>query len=472
VGKATNSKAAESAALTVLIVDDDEAVRDSLSRYLKSRGWHSRTASSADEALQLICNGVGDIVLSDICMPGKDGLTLLREIKAHNPAIEVLLSTAFSSEDLAIGALKAGAFDYFRKPLDGGLVVSALERTRRFHELRTENARLKAVIAKMSEGDLPHVVFGESRASQDVLGQIRKVAEVSTATVLLTGESGVGKEVAARLIHRIGHQDNSAPFVAMNCGGIPETLLESELFGHEKGAYTGAHTSAQGVFEMAKAGTVLLDEISEMSSQAQTRFLRVIEERRLRRLGGTREIDVSNTRVIATSNRDLKQCVRDGEFREDLYYRIQVAVIHIPPLRERKADILPLAYHFLEQASRAVDRKCHLSSTAEAALLCNDFPGNIRELRNLMERAVIFAPNPEISVADLGLPSLAAAVCECESGNPIEEPSLNLGTHEIALIRQALARHPDNIAAAARALGISSQALYRRLEKYGLQSLR
>ena len=458
----------EDVLLHVLVVDDAEAVRDSLSLFLKSKGWQTDTVSSADEALRVVREGRIDIVITDVRMPGKDGIQLLHEIKAEHADVEVLICTGFSNESLAIEALRAGAFDYFRKPLDGNEIAGALERTRRFKQLREENARLRAVIAKQSDSDLRDVVIGDTGGMQDVLTQVRRVAEIPTAPILLTGESGTGKEVVARLVHRFGHPPD-APFVALNCGGIAESLLESELFGHEKGAFTGAHRSIAGVFEMAKGGTVLLDEISEMSCAAQSRFLRVLEERRLRRLGGTREIDVSDTRVIAATNRDLKAMVKSGEFRQDLYYRIQVACIHVPPLRERRSEIVDLARHFLRRAERVAGRSFRLTDAAEQALLAYDYPGNVRELRNLIDRATIFTVGSEIGPENLvlGMDAVADASNSIFSGSD-GDAMPTLEASELNLIRRAVSHYPDNLSAAARALGISPQALYRRVEKFQL----
>ena len=495
--------AAQEPALTVLVVDDDEAVRDSLAEYLMSNGWQVDTAESAEAALAKVSDGIGDIVISDVRMPGMDGITLLSKLKALDPDIEVLITTGFSNESLAINALKAGAFDYFRKPLNGLEVATSLQRTRRVQQLTQENRRLKALLARVTQLDEIHSFVGISRQAQELLKRLEKVAASPGATVLLTGESGVGKEVAARMIHRFSRAEG-APFIAVNCGGLPESLLESELFGHERGAFTGAEKRVPGVFEMAMGGTVLLDEISEMSMQAQTRFLRILEDRRFMRLGGTREVRLEGTRIIAATNRDLNAMVDEGKFRRDLFFRISVAPIHIPPLRERPDDILPLAYHFLERFSKQNNRKYTLSPETERALRSYSFPGNARDMRNVIERACIFCETPVIRARDLGIP-LAPGIADDElpdmgaSANAFGETSapaparatdkpevdeaaatataprldsaqsLNLTNHEVGLICEALRRHPDNHSAAARSLGISPQTLYRKLEKYHLR---
>jgi transcriptional regulator with PAS, ATPase and Fis domain len=289
---------------------------------------------------------------------------------------------------------------------------------------------------------------------------------------LLTGESGVGKEVVARMIHRMS-RPVSAPFVPVNCGGLAETLLESELFGHEKGAFTGADRQIPGVFEMAKGGTVFLDEISEMSAAAQSRFLRVIEDRTVRRVRGTKEIGIENTRIITATNQDLQNLVATGKFRKDLYYRTMVAPIDIPPLRERPEDILPLAYYFLDRFSRDTNRTFRLSGRTDRALLASDFPGNIRDLRNMIERGTIFASRDIIEPEDMGLS------CDSVSGDviipealdePLAEPvSFSLADNEKHLIERAIEMHGDNHSATARSLGITPQALYRKIDKHGLR---
>lgn len=444
---------------TILIVDDDEAIRDSLSGYLEAEGWGVRTSASAADALAEVRKGDVDAVISDICMPGMDGLTLLRHLHETEPELEVLISTGFSTESSAIDALKAGAFDYFCKPIHGADISASLRRTRRLCELKRENRRLSALVERMSGDKQRHAFVGQSPTARHLLGQLQKVAAARHATLLLTGESGVGKEVAARCVHQLSCP--KGPFIPLNCGGIAETLIESELFGHERGAFTGADKQRPGIFEMAQGGTVFLDEISEMSLTAQSRLLRVLEERVLRRVGGSREISIADTRVIAATNRDLDACVQDGSFREDLYYRIMVAPINIPPLRDRRQDIPLLAQHFLDQLQARGLRNCSLSEAALAALSGADFPGNIRDLRNMIERATIFSGGDTLVPADFGLASEVATRLPSDAG-------LDLAANEKLLISSAIADHPGNHSAAARALGITPQALYRKVDKHGI----
>ncbi|HAR67217.1 MAG TPA: hypothetical protein DCR55_13535 [Lentisphaeria bacterium] len=445
---------------TILVVDDDEAVRDSLSGYLEAEGWTVKQAASGPEALEVVRTAAIDAVISDIRMPGMDGITLLKKLKELHSDVEVLITTGHSSEDTAISALKAGAFDYFRKPLEGQKISASLRRTKRLCELKQENHRLSALVERLNKGTDRCAFVGDSPAAKRLLGMIEKVSASPHSTVLVTGESGTGKEIAARLIHYLTN-GGEGPFMALNCGGVAETLLESELFGHERGAFTGADKRSPGIFEMAIGGTVFLDEIGELSMAAQTRLLRVLEERTVRRLGGQREVSVANTRVISATNRNLADCVEQGTFREDLYYRIQVAPILVPPLRERRQDIIPLALHFLQQLGQRIGRTWSLSESAHQALIQAEFKGNIRDLRNMIERGVIFADNDVIEPRDLGL------MIQGETRLP-DTGSYNLRDHEVMLLQAALKEHPGNHSAASRALGISPQALYRKIEKFGL----
>ena len=470
--------------LDVFIVDDDEAIRDSLTTYLVSLGVKVRTAINPVEALTVLKSSPTNIVITDIRMPQMDGIEFLQKLKErYGDEIEVLIITGHSNEGLAIEALKNGAFDYFRKPLHAREIIESLRRTKQFNELKKENKRLKACLKHVQEIDEKKVYMGQSPASRQMFSLLKRVSAVPETTVLLNGETGTGKEIAARYIHDESKNEES-PFIALNCGAIPETLIESELFGHEKGAFTGADKSRSGVFEMAKDGTVFLDEISEMSLAAQTRFLRVLEDRRFRRVGGTREMKMGKTRVIAATHRDLMQCVKDGTFREDLYYRVNVAQVTIPSLREREQDILELSEMFLEEICRRSKRKIKLNEAAKRALKKYEFPGNIRELRNLLERAVIFAQGASITAQDLGLEPLDDAVYEsevlevkheCEEvattrlAEVYQSDNLNLQEHERRLVEQALQETSGNHSQASRLLGITPQALYRKLDKYGLR---
>jgi len=448
----------------ILLVDDDEAIRDSLSFYLENSGWKIKAVDSAISALDMISEGYGDIIISDIKMPHMDGLTFLSKVKEVNPDLEVLMITGHSNEDLAVEALRNGAYDYFRKPLNAEEIITSLYRTRKFQRLKEENRNLKSILSSYNNNDRSPAFFGDSAKGQDLLKQLQRAAAAPNATILLTGESGVGKEVASRMLHSMSRNESS-PFIALNCGGLPENLLESELFGHERGAFTGADRLKPGVFEMAKEGTVLLDEISEMSMHAQSRFLRVLEERTFRRVGGSKEVSFEGTRIIAATNKDLEKMIEENEFRHDLYHRINIITIAIPPLRERQGDIVPLARYFLDIHGKKNGKILSLVNSAENALMKYEFPGNIRELRNMIERAVVFAQTDKITACDLGLKA------ELEAGDTsgLNMPeNLNLNDHEVMLIRFALQSAHGNHSAAARTLGITPQALYRKIEKYKL----
>jgi DNA-binding NtrC family response regulator len=395
-----------------------------------------------------------------------DGIHLLQQVKAEYPHTEVIIMTGKSTEEIAIRALKSGASDYFHKPIKGPEVLASLLRSERILHMRAQNTRLQALVTRLSGDGKPEGLFGQSEASQHLVERLRRVALSPDTTVLLIGETGSGKEIAARLLHQLTF-GKAAPFVAINCGGIAESLLERELFGHERGAFTGAESRTPGVFEMGLGGTVLLDEVTEMSFAAQSRLLRVLEDRTLRRLGGTTDIALGNTRVVATTNKDIAQLVADGSFREDLYFRLNVVPLHLPPLRERRSEIPHLASYFLARA----DRKLQLSPAAEAQLMNYDFPGNIRELKNLVEYAAIFCAGDTIEATDLA-PSLQSQPRQGAGVAPAPTTgttgSLSLVDNEILLIQEALRRNPNNHSATARALGITPQALYRKLKKFGL----
>ena len=449
----------------VLLVDDDEAIRDSLSFYLESSGWKIKALESPLEALEVVKEGFGDIVISDIKMPDMDGLTFLSKVKEVNPDLEVLMITGHSNEALAIEALKNGAFDYFRKPLNAEEIITSLYRTRKYQRLREENRKLQSILDGYNKEELP-TFFGESPKGQDLLKQLQRAASVDDATILLNGESGVGKEVASRMIHSLSRCKNK-PFVALKCGGLAENILESELFGHERGSFTGADKQKAGIFELGMGGTVLLDEISEMSLHAQSRFLRVLEERTFRRVGGAKEISFAGTRIIAASNKDLEKMVYEEKFRHDLYHRINTVSIKIPPLRERQGDIVPLSRYFLDDFGRRRGREFSLVKSAENALMKYKFPGNIRELRNMLDRATIFAQTDKITAQDLGL---KADLEEADVDAGLKMPdNLNLQDHEEMLIRAAMQKNPGNHSATARSLGITPQALYRKIEKFGIE---
>lgn len=454
------------ASIGVLIVDDDPVILDGLSGYLSLENWRVICVQSANEALAKLREGEIGFVITDISMQGMSGIDLLQRVRVQHPEIEVIIMTGIGNEEFAIQALRAGAVDYFHKPIRGPEVSASLMRSLRVMELKSRNSQLNALVSRYAHDQSAPDSLGQSTAAKKMQEQLRKVADISHTTLLLTGESGSGKEVAARMVHQAS-RPRDAPFVAINCGGISENLLERELFGHEKGAFTGADKRSPGVFEMAIGGTVMLDEISEMSLNGQASLLRVLEERKFRRVGGVSEVDLRKTRVIAATNKDLESLVQEKLFREDLYFRLNVVPVNIPPLRERREDILALADQFLQTTANGTS----VSFAAETRRLLEnyDYPGNIRELKNIVEHAAIFCDEGIIQPADLSFSKLGRQITSADgsqpSGGSIEE--LNLAESEIRLIRKALDQ-ASNHSAAARALGITPQALYRRLEKFAL----
>ena len=377
----------------VLVVDDDAAMRQMLAALFRDEGHAVAEAGSAAEALERAREVEFDAVLSDIRMPGRTGVELVGELRRLRPQTPVVLMTAFGSIDSAVEAIRAGAFDYITKPFEPDAVLLTLERALAHRALEEENRRLRrAVDRTASFGEL----IGESEAMREIFALIKKVAR-GRSSVLITGESGTGKEVVARTLHYHGARADK-PFIPINCTAIPEGLLESELFGHVRGAFTGAHTSKRGLFEKAGGGTLFLDEIGDLGLGLQSKLLRVLQDREIRPVGGTQSVPV-DVRIVAATNKDLEQAMAAGSFREDLYYRLAVIPIHIPPLRERPEDIPPLVDEYLRRHSDGAVRS--VSPAAMARLRAQPWRGNARELENLIERAVTLTESAEIDVADL-----------------------------------------------------------------------
>jgi two-component system response regulator FlrC len=442
----------------VLVVDDEEGIRSFITEVLEGEGLRVVQAPDGEAAARLLERESFHLMLSDLKMPRLDGMALLRRARAEQPEMEVIVLTAHGTVESAVEAMKLGAFDYLAKPLSGPdelrLVVSrALERRR----LREEHQRVRPV------GDEADAVVAQDPAMLAVLGELKKVA-VTDATVLLLGESGTGKEVAAHAVHRASRRSEGA-FVAVNCAALSDTLLESEMFGHEKGAFTGATAVKRGRFELADGGTLFLDEVAEIRPQLQAKLLRVLQERRFERVGGTRTLEV-DVRIIAATNRDLTLEMRNGRFREDLYHRLAVFPIRLPPLRARPGDVAPLAERLLARIARQLGRPAfHLDEEACARLAAYAWPGNVRELANVLERAAILADGPEITaqLLVLGLPATAAPPCE---------PAALDGTLEDLekqAIRRALAATSGNRKQAAARLGIGLRTLYDKLRAYGIE---
>jgi DNA-binding NtrC family response regulator len=445
---------------SLLVVDDDTAMREMLASLFREKGYPVEEAASADEALERAREAEFDAVLSDVRMPGRSGVELVGELRRFRPDVPVVLMTAFGSVDSAVDAMRAGAFDYITKPFEPQAVLLTLERALEHRELEAENRRLRrAVATSASLGDLK----GESPALAEIVALIKKVAGGSS-NVLITGESGTGKEVVARTLHYHGARA-SAPFVPINCTALPEGLLESELFGHVRGAFTGAHTSKRGLFEKADSGTLFLDEIGDMGPALQGKLLRVLQDREVRPVGGTTSVKV-DVRIVAATNKDLEVEMEAGRFREDLYYRLNVIPIHIPPLRERPEDIPALVDAFLRRHANGSERT--LSAAAVRRLAAQPWRGNARELENFIERVLALSDSAEIGVEDLRLETDVSG----PSANGTEE-SLRQAVAAGLSLREIEERYTDmvleqtggNKLRAAKILGIDRKTLYRRAER-------
>ena len=440
---------------SILIVDDELSVRKSLEHWFLEDGFEVATAKDGNEALEQLQDQVFDIYLVDIKMPGMDGITLQKRIMQIDKDAVVIIVTAYASVDTAVEALKNGAFDYVTKPIDPDDMSHMIRNALKQKNLTEENIRLKE---KLSELNPKAKIIGESLEMQRVFEMIDQVAEADS-NVLIRGESGTGKEVVARAIHTQSPR-RYFPIVAVNCGSIPETLLESELFGHEKGAFTGAQYRRKGKLEMADGGTLFLDEIGDISPKMQVDLLRVIESRAFTRLGGNEEIH-SDFRLICATHKNLEQLVEEGDFRKDLYYRINVFSIFIPPLRERRADIVPLANHFITKYAQSMAKpERTLAPAAKELLLQHDWPGNVRELENAIERAMVVGKEEEIRLDDLPLQ------LKQENADP---DKLSLESMEKKHIQRVLKEMDGNVTQSAKVLGIDRVTLYNKIKKYEIQ---
>jgi DNA-binding NtrC family response regulator len=439
----------------IFIVDDELSVRTSLEEWFLEDGFNVVTAESAEDALNKMHSGPFDLILLDIKMPGMDGITLQKKIVEIDPQAIIIIITAYASVDTAVEALKTGAYDYITKPFDPENLSNLVNNALRQKNLTEENIQLKEKISELSSVD---DMVGESDEIKRVFELVHTVSETDS-TVLIRGESGTGKELVARAIHSHSKR-RYFPIVAVNCGAIPETLLESELFGHEKGAFTGAQYRRKGKIELANGGTLFLDEIGDISAKMQVDLLRVFESKCFSRLGGNEEIQV-DFRLICATNKNLEKLVEDESFREDLYYRINVFSIFIPPLREHRTDILPLARHFVQKYSRSMGKpEKHITSEVEEMLLGYPWPGNVRELENAIERAMVIGKKSEINLQDLPLHL---------NGSPkISENAISLGEIEKQHIEKILKDTNGNVTRAASLLGIDRVTLYNKIKKYGI----
>jgi len=450
-------------ALKILIVDDEEPARQGLTALLARWGYDVDEAGDGQEALAKAAAGLPSVVLSDLVMPKMDGLELLRALKTDVPFASVILLTGQGSIDTAVTAMREGAYDYLTKPVDVArlrlLIPKAAERGEALREVALLRRRLSQV---WGMGRL----VGTSAGMQEVYRLI-EVAAPTTAPVLISGESGTGKELVARTLHDLSPRAKG-PFVAVNCAAIPETLLESEIFGHEKGAFTGALERRPGCFELAHEGTIFLDEIAEMNPGTQAKFLRILQDGTVRRLGGRTEIKV-DVRVLAATSKDPVKAIQEGSFREDLYYRLNVVSLVMPPLRERRDDIPALVQAFMEEFNARYDKHIRaLDESVLSGLVAQSWPGNVRELRNTLERAIIVCENDTILPKHIPpSPSLRVA----DPGDGPDSVSFRVGTSledaEKALILKTLAANGNNKTRAADVLGISLKTLHNKLKTYG-----
>ena len=437
----------------VLVVDDEQLVRESLRDWLTESGYEVFTAENGSQALELIEKERLGIVLADLVMPGMDGIELMKRAKETHPNVAVIIITAYGSITTAIAAMKEGAYDYIEKPFCPERMELLVEKLVEHQNLVEENISLRQ---RLEDRHHFENIIAKSHKMQQVIEVIKTVAR-SNASVLIVGDTGTGKELVARAIHSQSHRRDK-PFVAVSCAALPESLLESELFGHERGAFTGAVAQRKGRFELAHRGTLFLDEIGEISANMQVHLLRVLEEKDITRVGGTEPVKV-DTRLVSATNKDLKMAVKEGRFREDLYYRLNVVTIELPPLRERREDIPLLAQHFL--AKFAVENQKEISAFSPEAMdfiMNYHWPGNVRELENAIERAVILAKDNVITLAELPQEHLA----------PLPSSLRDLREVEREHILGVLAQTGGNYSEAARILGVTRMTLYNKAKAFGM----
>jgi len=441
--------------VNIMVVDDEEIVRDSLTSWLEEDGYRVESVESGRKALERLPEREWDLMLVDLKMPGMDGIQLMDEVHKTAPEMLVIIMTAYATVDTAVKAMKKGAYDYFVKPFNPDDISLTIRKIVDHHKLVQENLFLRKELKKQYQ---LRDMISKNERMLEIFDLARTVAN-SGSTVLIQGESGTGKELLARAIHDESPKKDE-PFISVSCASLSEGLLESELFGHEKGAFTGATNIHRGKFELAQDGTLFLDEIGDISLKLQMDLLRVLEQKEFRRVGGSELIAV-NSRILAATNTDLKKAIEGGRFRADLYYRLNVISIHIPPLRERREDIPLLVDHFIEKFNIEMGKEIRgISEGAVGILIGNDWPGNARELRNVIERAVVVAKGNIITESDISLPSTASdAAHRTKSLEEIEK----------AHIQVVLKENQWNIVRSAHALGIDRVTLYNKIKKFGLK---
>lgn len=434
----------------ILVVDDEEKIRQALSTLLTKEGYVVTTAENGQEALEKPIKDF-DLIITDLKMPHIDGLELLKRVKKISPDVIVVMITAFGTLQTAVEAMKQGAYDYITKPFELSEIKTVISKALQVHKEIKKEARFDEII-------------GKSQKIKEVQELIQQVAKTNT-TVLIRGETGTGKELVAKAIHRLSDRHNK-PFIAVNCVALPETLLESELFGHEKGAFTDAISQRLGRFELAHTGTIFLDEIGEISLAMQAKLLRVLQEREFERVGGTKTIKV-DVRVIAATNRDLEKAVKEEKYREELYYRLNVVPIYLPPLRERKEDIPLLLEHFLNIFNlRANKNIVEITKDAQELLISYDWPGNIRELENVVERMVVLAKSDKIDVSDIPDNIIKAREKRLSFKESVYQAKAKL---ERELLSKVLQEVDGNRTKAAKILGVDRKTLHKKIKEYNLQ---
>ena len=449
-------------AVTILVADDETGMRESVARALRREAFHVIAVEDGAAALDVLRRGGVDLLVADLRMPGLDGLELLRAVKVVAPDTGVILLSGRGTVEEAVAAMKEGAYDFLTKPFDLAPLIRIVRQALQHRALVLENRNLRRRLDELAgTGEF----IGASPAMLEVLALVKQVASAST-TVLISGESGTGKEVVARALHRFSPR-RGKPFVSLNCAALPETLLESELFGYEKGAFTGAVGRKMGRFEMADGGTLLLDEVGDLSPAAQSKLLRVLQEGEFEPLGATRSVRV-DVRVVGATNQDLAQLVKERRFREDLYYRLQVITVSLPPLRERREDIPLLAQHFLRLYAVKNQREIEgFTENALAKLVDYAWPGNVRELEHIVERGVILA-----RARLLGLEDLPEAIAQTEPSTRVISIPLGMPLEEVEqrLIEETLRRTKGDKELAAKLLGIASRTIYRKLKERGSET--